>query len=248
MAGKKAKQTEAQTGAEKAQQCNAQQKLFAVEYLVDTNATAAAKRAGYSEDTASEQGYRLFHTPHIRAEINRLLKDKLAGKLLSVDRVLLELCHIAFLDVRGAYDEKGRLKPVSDWPEDLAHAVAGVECDEIFGASDGPGQPRQIDGIAKKLKLAPKDRALEMLAKYYKLLTDKTEVSVTGLGEMLKKAAVRAEKAKDRRPASAAVTKRNTPSRDVTETPAPAPEPKPSSVSDRLKRAKAKASQKAGNP
>ena len=35
----------------------AKQRLFAEEYIIDHNATRAAKRAGYSEKTAAQTGY-----------------------------------------------------------------------------------------------------------------------------------------------------------------------------------------------
>ena len=45
------------------------QKRFVAEYLCDLNATQAAKRAGYSEKTASETGYENLRKPQIAAAI-----------------------------------------------------------------------------------------------------------------------------------------------------------------------------------
>ncbi len=43
------------------------QKRFVAEYLVDLNATAAAKRAGYSEKTAEQVGYQLLQKTTVPA-------------------------------------------------------------------------------------------------------------------------------------------------------------------------------------
>ena len=47
------------------------QKLFAAEYLVDRNATAAYKRAGYSKGSAQSAAAEVISKPHVKAEINR---------------------------------------------------------------------------------------------------------------------------------------------------------------------------------
>jgi phage terminase small subunit len=44
--------------------------MFAAEYLVDSNATQAAIRAGYSERTAYSQGSRLLKDVEVRVEID----------------------------------------------------------------------------------------------------------------------------------------------------------------------------------
>jgi len=45
---------------------------FCEEYIIDLNATQAAIRAGYSEDTAYSQGGRLLKDVEIKAEIERM--------------------------------------------------------------------------------------------------------------------------------------------------------------------------------
>jgi len=47
----------------------AKQAAFIEEYLKDFNATAAAKRAGYSERSAHQRGYELVHNPDVAAII-----------------------------------------------------------------------------------------------------------------------------------------------------------------------------------
>ena len=52
------------------------QKQFCKEYIIDSNATQAAIRAGYSPKTAAEQGCRLLSKVHIQAQIKHLLDNK----------------------------------------------------------------------------------------------------------------------------------------------------------------------------
>lgn len=47
------------------------QKRFVQEYLVDLNATAAAKRAGYSEKSASRIAVELLNKTQVSAEIQK---------------------------------------------------------------------------------------------------------------------------------------------------------------------------------
>ena len=82
------------------------QKRFVDEYLVDLNATAAAKRAGYSEKSASRIAIELLNKTHVSAEIQKR-QAKLRGKLeITQERVLEELAAIAFAN--GTDKEKGR--------------------------------------------------------------------------------------------------------------------------------------------
>lgn len=48
------------------------QRRFAEEYLLDSNATQAAIRAGYSAKTAEQQGSRLLSNVKVRAHVNGL--------------------------------------------------------------------------------------------------------------------------------------------------------------------------------
>lgn len=75
---------------------------FVAEYLVDLNATAAAKRAGYSEKTAYSAGQRLLKVPEVKAAI-REGQEKIAGRLeVTREQVVEELAGIAFHEASDA--------------------------------------------------------------------------------------------------------------------------------------------------
>jgi phage terminase small subunit len=73
------------------------QKLFVSEYLKDFNATRAATDAGYSPDTAAEQGSRLLKNVQIREEVKTYVDAALADDAMSLKkRIIDELQRWAF--------------------------------------------------------------------------------------------------------------------------------------------------------
>ena len=69
----------------------AKEQRFCEEYPVDWNATAAAKRAGFSHKTASVIGYEYLRKPHIAAEIEKVKKRLRENAELSAGLVLAEI-------------------------------------------------------------------------------------------------------------------------------------------------------------
>jgi len=74
---------------------NEQQQLFADEYLIDLNATQAAKRAGYSLATAYSQGQRLLKHVEIRTYIQNAMEERSKRILIDADFVLEGLKNVA---------------------------------------------------------------------------------------------------------------------------------------------------------
>ena len=56
-------------GPEEPRELTPRQQRFIDEYMLDFNATAAAKRAGYSSASAHQRGYELIHNPEVAAVI-----------------------------------------------------------------------------------------------------------------------------------------------------------------------------------
>lgn len=67
-----------------------QQKLFVECYISDIglNATAAAIKAGYSENSARQQASRLLSNANIQKEISRLMSERSERTRIDVDYVL----------------------------------------------------------------------------------------------------------------------------------------------------------------
>jgi phage terminase small subunit len=60
---------------EKETKLNDRQEKFCLEYVKDFNASAAARRSGYSENTCAEIGYENLRKPQIKSKIAELLKE-----------------------------------------------------------------------------------------------------------------------------------------------------------------------------
>lgn len=65
------------------------QELFCLEYLKDLNATQAAVRAGYSEDTAKQIGYENLTKPYLLERVQHLMAERTKRVEIDADYVLL---------------------------------------------------------------------------------------------------------------------------------------------------------------
>lgn len=141
------------------------QERFCLEYLVDFNATQAAIRAGYSEDAARQSGTLLLSNTAIQARISEAVKSLNNDTSQTIRRVICELQLIAFGDMRD----------LAEWEGDTA----------IFKDSKTLGDKSRLvsevhskagkDGNSLKIKTWDKMKALEMLARYYKLFQDEPQ-------------------------------------------------------------------------
>ena len=87
------------------------QKMFCLEYLKDLNATQAAIRAGYSENTASETGYENLRKPQIEEEIQRLMDKRAKKAEISAENILNDILETRntckeLMVVQGEYGEE----------------------------------------------------------------------------------------------------------------------------------------------
>lgn len=152
---------------------NARQKRFVEEYLVDLNASAAARRAGYSLKTADVSGHENLKKPEIAEAIALAQKKRSEKTRITAERVLEELARIGFSDPRKLFDAQGTLKPIAEWEEDSARAIASIETLEVF---EGSGDSRTIVGHTKKVKLWDKVSALEKIARHLGMFIDRVKL------------------------------------------------------------------------
>jgi phage terminase small subunit len=147
------------------------QQRFVSEYLIDLNATQAAIRAGYSAKAADREGSRLLSKPEIAIQIAAGKSRQLESAELTAARVLEELRRLAFIDLRSFFDAAGNFKPIAELTPEQGAALAGFEVIKK-NATAGDGL---VDTI-HKFKVCDKTRALDMLARHFKLLTDVIQV------------------------------------------------------------------------
>lgn len=151
---------------------NDKQRIFVSKYVKYRNATRAARLAGYSPKTAYSQGSELLKHPEIARAIEKRFAGIEARAELKASDVLAEIKKLAFVNLSQAYGPDGALLHPHDMPKDLQAALQSVETDELF-----VNRRKRKIGVTKKIKLSDKVRALEMLAKHFKLLTDVQEIS-----------------------------------------------------------------------
>lgn len=150
------------------------QALFVQEYLVDLNATQAAIRAGYSEDTAGAIGHENLNKPGISTAIQNAMDLRAERTGITVDRVLVQLARMGFADIRQIFTEGGHLRDIASLPEDVAASVQSVEVVTRPGAEVDENGNRTIEYV-HKIKLADKKGALELLGKHLSLFADRVE-------------------------------------------------------------------------
>lgn len=160
---------------------NIRQQRFVEEYVADLvpNATEAARRAGYSTKTAKQIGSYLLTRPHIKAAVDAAQKAQIKRIRMSADDVLVGLSEIASADLADVFDEDGCLKPLKSVPAHVRRAISGIEVEELY---EGRGEDREHIGRSRKVKLWDKPKALEILAKHHKMLTEKVEMTGAGGG------------------------------------------------------------------
>ncbi|WAM23837.1 terminase small subunit [Myxococcus sp. NMCA1] len=181
MASKRPRQPSASAGqtapAESSRELTAKQRAFVREYLVDHNGKQAAIRAGYSEHSAEVTASKLLRIPKVSAaieesdaQVDEAVKDAVT---VEVVEVLRELRLIAFSDIGDMVGPDGRVLPLKDMSPQARRAISSIEVEALF---EGKGSERVEIGDVTKLKLWSKEKALELLAKFLKMLTDKVEL------------------------------------------------------------------------
>lgn len=153
------------------------QQRFVAEYLVDLNATQAAIRAGYSQNTARAIGCENLTKPDIQEAIQEE-RAKLAKRTeITQERVLQEYARIAFFDPRKMFDEEGNPLNISDLDDDTAAAVAGLEVVREVDEDTG------VTSFTKKYKITNKLGALDSIAKHLGMF----EGGARGIGDTREK-------------------------------------------------------------
>ena len=161
------------------------QRAFVREYLIDLNATQAAIRAGYSEDTARAIGAENLTKPDIASAIEAAMKSRSERTDITADRVLKELAKIGFADIRKAVKWQSAMITEEDNPDggDIAviktvvtntvQMVASEELDDETAAAIAEVSQNATGGV--KIKLHDKRAALVDIGRHLGMFKDRVE-------------------------------------------------------------------------
>ena len=170
------------------------QRLFCLYYVRCFNSTKAAIKAGYSRNTAMEQGYQLLQKTSVREEIHRLKQSRLNRELLDEHDIFQKYMDIAFADITdfvqfgqeeeyviGQFGLVQVEDPVTGKKTPLKQKVNTVR----FRESDS------IDGTlitevkngknGASIKLADRMKALEWLAEHMDIATEEQKARIAVL-------------------------------------------------------------------
>lgn len=138
------------------------QKRFCEEYMIDLNASQSAIRAGYSEDSAKEQGSRLLTNANIQEYISELKQSKSEELNISQNMVLKELMKVAFGDVKNYFDDNGRLIDINELENEVSASIKSVTVQQEKTLIKGESI---VESSIKKIESYDKLKALEIINK-----------------------------------------------------------------------------------
>ncbi|WP_031519220.1 terminase small subunit [Siccibacter colletis] len=138
------------------------QEMFCREYLIDLNATQAAIRAGYSDNTARKIGSENLTKPDIAQRIIDLKSERNERVEVNADYVLRRLVEIDEMDVLDILKDDGGLKMIHEWPKVWRTTLSGLDILTTVTNFD----ETTMENILKKIKWPDKVKNLELLGKH----------------------------------------------------------------------------------
>ena len=156
------------------------QAAFVREYLVDLNATAAYKRAGYkckNDHVAEANAHLLMRNHEVAVAIDDAMFDRAERVQVSADDVLRELKALAFSDVGDIIDHTGdvaALKPANQIPKRARRAIASVKVKRYV---EGRGEDA-VEVETQEFRLWSKLDALDKLMKHLGLAKEPLPLEV----------------------------------------------------------------------
>ncbi|NBJ16637.1 MAG: terminase small subunit [Dehalobacter sp. 4CP] len=140
------------------------QQKFVEEYLIDLNATQAAIRAGYSVQTANEQGSQNLAKLSIQNQIAKTMAERSKRTGINQDRVVIELAKVAFSNISDYLKVQNNQVEVFD--------TASIPADAVSAIAEIKQNPTGVS-----IKLYDKLKALELLGRHLGIFKDKVEIT-----------------------------------------------------------------------
>jgi len=132
---------------------------FARQYVINHfNGQQAAIAAGFAPKSAKVTASRLLTKANVKALISRLTAPTIKKEQITVERTLVELARLAYLDPGQIVDENNKLLPIPAMPADVRACIAGMDT--------------SAKGKVTHVKIADKARALYMLCQCLKMFSE----------------------------------------------------------------------------
>ena len=154
------------------------QQLFVALYVVDYNGTKAALAAGYSPKSAGRMARHLLKLPHVRAAVDKALREQKEKIGLSAESLIAELALVAYQDMDDfvSVDENGavHIKTLDALKPGRSRVIKKIRERKIT-RTDKEGN--KTTESTMEYELHDKVKCGELLARHLGILHDKTEIT-----------------------------------------------------------------------
>lgn len=155
------------------------QQRFIEEYCIDFNATAAAKRAGYSEKTAEVIGFENLRKPKLAAAI----KERLNAMSMSADEALKRMTDWGRGDVRPFLSvdqntQELRIDLSSEQAQRHLHLIKEIKQNDTIVKKPTDDDPDEVIGRSWEIKLHDAKDAVDKLIKVHGLYVENVNMNV----------------------------------------------------------------------
>ena len=142
---------------------NAKQEQWCQEYLIDLDATAAARRVGYSDPNYGRQ---LLTNPNVEKRIAALMAERASRTQITQDRVLHELAALgftSFTDLATWDEDYLTFIPSEQLPDAARRSVQAVKVKRVSRVSPDGAETNTVE---MEIRQHDKLSALDKIAKH----------------------------------------------------------------------------------
>ncbi len=150
-----------------------QQLEFCAQYLVDFNASRAARAVGVKASSAPVMGVKWLSNPKVKAAIGEIRKERLSSLQLQAEEFFEELFYLCTRRANEFVDESGKLLPIHEMGDRARACIDGIK-QHVRVREDG-------EDVDTEIKLVSKAKALELAAEVMGLKRPKQEGGGMGI-------------------------------------------------------------------
>jgi len=153
---------------------------FCTLYVECGNAYQSYLDAGFppraSRNAADVAVGKLLRKAQIQEFVRNLQTAAADAAKVTAEVIAQGLARSASKDLRRLYDERNRIKPPKDWPDDIAAVIEGVESEELFevveAADPDTGKKvrrKELVGYVRKVRTTNRTEAQKELARWRRM-------------------------------------------------------------------------------